>query len=205
MSAISVNPSEVGILLIDAQPLFWDRMHGPKEPVLARIEHLLMLAGYWGIPLIATFEHPVDRKGLLPDRLECVFPNHGQRFVKRAYNCCAETPIREAIKSLSVGQLAVAGSETDVCVLQSALGVLAMGYQVFVLEDCLFSSEPHLGPALERIYRAGAIPCTLKTFAYELTGTVDRTPWLDEGKALSEPLPRSFSPPERLPSWVPTR
>ena len=86
MSVSIVEASRAGVVLIDAQPSFWDSMHGAKEPILMRVERLLVLADWLDLPLIATFEHPVETKGWLPERLEKVFPPHGKRFVKRTYN-----------------------------------------------------------------------------------------------------------------------
>jgi hypothetical protein len=99
----------------------------------------------------------------------------------------------------------VAGSETDVCVLQSTLGLLELGFQVFLIEDGLFTSEPHPGPAIERMYRAGAIPLTYKTLYYELRHTVDteapRHTW-NARYAAGEPR---YCAPEDLPEWQPMR
>jgi nicotinamidase-related amidase len=208
-----VEPSSIGVLLIDAQPAFWDWAFGEddaaRESVMIRLEHLLMLAGWLELPVIATFEHPLAQNGELPDRLEGVFPAHGGRFTKRTYDCCLEPPIWEAIQALPVGQLAVAGAETDVCVLQSVLALLTANYQVFLLEDCLFTTEPHPGPALRRMVAAGAVPSTFKSFAYELTRSVEHTPWLDtwlgRGAAGAKPFPAGFREPESFPEWHPRR
>ena len=171
-----VDPAKAGFVLIDSQPFFVDLMHGPQEPVLARLEHLILLARTFAMPTVATFEHPVERNGWFPERLERVFPPDGRRFVKRTFNLCAEPEIRGAVQSLGATQLVVAGAETDVCVLQSTLGLLALGYQVFLVEDCLFTAEPHTGPALRRMERAGAIPLTYKTLHYELKRSVEPAP-----------------------------
>jgi hypothetical protein len=213
MSLTAIERSRLGVLLIDVQPVFWEYAFGQdqqaREPVLVRLEHLLMLAGWLDLPLITSFEHPVAENGELPERLERVFPAHGERFTKRTYNCCLEPTIREAIKGLPVQQFAVAGCETDVCILQSVLGLLRMGYEVLLLEDCLFSSEPQPGPALQRMLQAGAIPCTLKSLAYELTESVDHTPWLatwiERDRDYARPFPEGFTPPEDWPAWQPNR
>ena len=173
-----VTPDQLGLLLIDAQPGFFDSAAGDLEAVLQRIEQLLPLATAFGVPTLATFEHPVDAKGWLPERLERVFPPDGQRHIKRTFNCCAEPQIETAIAALERPWLAVAGAETDVCVLQSVLGLLDRGYQVLLLEDCLFTSEPNVAPALARMRQAGAIATTYKTLYYELRHSVDgSSPW----------------------------
>ena len=212
MSATVVESSQLGVLLIDAQPTFWEYAFpnddDRKEPVMVRLEHLLMLAGWLDLPLIATFEDPVARHGELPERLEAVFPAGGQRFTKKTYDLTREWTIRQALKRLPVQQVAVAGAETDVCVLHSVLGLLRMGYQVFLLEDALFTAELHPGPALRRLYNAGAIPTTVKSLAYELVVSTDRTPWYPEGwidrdSAYVKSFPEGFTVPEAWPAWQP--
>jgi nicotinamidase-related amidase len=210
METLVVEAAQLGVLLIDAQPLFWGYAFpeegAQKEAILVRLEHLLMLADWMRIPVIATFEHPVANNGELPERLEKVFPADGQRYMKKTYNCTLETTINQAITRLPVTQFAVAGAETDVCILQSVLGLLGMGYQVFILEDGLFTSEPQPGPALRRMVQAGAIPCTVKTLAYELVVSTERTPWYPEGwvdrkGSSAKPFPEKFVVPEKWPPW----
>ena len=210
MTINRIDHSDIGVILIDVQPSFL-RYAFPEggdgcEALLVRLVHLLMLTDWMDLPLIATFEKPVAEHGELPEKLKAVFPPKGQRFVKNFFGCMTEPDIAYAVNELPVKQIAVAGAETDVCILQSVLGLLQMGYQVFLLEDCLFTSEPHPAPALRRMYQAGAIPCTLKTMLYELIQCVDGIPWYPEGKATKEhpdtkPFPKSFIPPEEWPLW----
>jgi nicotinamidase-related amidase len=179
-----VEPGSIGVLLIDVQPFFLEGwMAGAFEPFMTRVEHLLGLATAYRLPTIATFEQPVEKKGWLPDRLEPWFPRDASKLTKQTFDCTGEPEIREAIGSLGVTQFAVAGGETDVCVLQSVLGVLGMGYEVFLLEDALFSEEPNGGPALRRMELAGAVPSTVKTLHYELRRSVaaPKTPELLAG------------------------
>lgn len=207
MSFIIAERSKISILLVDVQCIDWTGENLPKEPELVRLENLLMLTEWMALPVIATFEHPIEKNGLLPKRLEDQFPVHGQSYTKRTYNCCLEPTILAAIKSAPGDQIAVAGAETDVCVMQSVLGLLKLGYKVFLLEDCLYTSEPNPRPALDRMYRAGAIPSTFKSLAYELVVSVDHTPWLktwiDKDVSFSKPFPKDFKEPEFYPAWEP--
>jgi len=205
-----INRSEIGVLLIDVQPFFLDYAFADRdeerESLMRRLEHLLMLTDWMELPLIGTFEKPVAENGELPDRLEALFPAHGERYVKNYFGLMSEPEIREAVERSGVRQWVVAGAETDVCVMQSTLGLLEMGYEVFILEDCLFTTEPHPGPALRRLYQAGAIPCTLKSMAYELVECVDQIPWYEGGLPSADqshvkPFPEAFIAPEEWPSW----
>jgi nicotinamidase-related amidase len=194
-----VDTESVGILLIDAQPAFWASMYGPREPIVARIEHLLLLAGSFKLPVIATFEHPVEKKGWLPERLDHVFPEDGQRLVKHTFNAAEEKQVRTALQNIEKRELIVAGAETDVCVLQSVLGVLDMGFHVFLMVDGLFSSEPEPHAALRRMYRAGAVPITYKSLYYELVRTVDVEPLHHEWNTRFADGDQRYRAPEDLP------
>jgi nicotinamidase-related amidase len=201
-SRLMVDPSDLAIVVIDVQPYFLEGwMAGESESLLVRLEFLFALATVYDLPFLATFEQPIETKGWLPERLEPFFPAHGQRHTKQTFNCCGEHSILEAITGLGRGQIAVAGGETDVCVLQSVLGLIEAGQQVFLLEDALFSSEPNIGPAIRRMESAGAIPSTVKTLNYELRRSVAEPraermfPERFPGLALSEP--------EQFPLWTP--
>jgi nicotinamidase-related amidase len=169
-----VDPARIGIIVIDPQPAFASTMANDAAAVNARLVQLYVFADLLQVPLVTTFERPVARKGALSAELEAVFPAHGRRFEKDYFDCCREPEIRKALGAWGPSQVAVAGAETDVCVLQSVLGLLAMGFEVFVLEDCLFSNERNVAPALERMYAAGAVPSTYKTFHFEMVRHVGR-------------------------------
>lgn len=202
MPPLTVQEDDLAILVVDVQPFFLDGwMAGASEPLLARLRHLCGLATAYELPCVATFEQPVAKKGWLPESLEGAFPAHGRKMTKNRFNCCGEPEIRAALRELGRSQFAVAGGETDVCVLQSVLGLVAEGYQVFLLEDCLYSSEPQVGPALRRMAQAGAIPSTVKTLAYELRVSVEHP----QEKAILQArgLEPALGDPEDLPAWTP--
>ena len=189
-------PAATAVVLIDVQPRFLEAMHGDTGPVLARIEQLLIICEWFELPVLATFEEPVSEKGELPDRLESQWPAGGIRFHKQSYGLTGEPEIVSALDHIGRPRLAVAGAETDVCVLQSVLGLIELGYEVHLLEDCLFSSDPHTDPAVTRMRSAGAIPCTYKTLFYELLQTDDPLAWQDQ---LARATQRGFVAPESLP------
>ena len=201
--------TDPALVLIDVQPGFEEAIaqtvHGAAldlTPLRLRLEKLLVMADCLGLPTLATFERP-HVNGWLPDDLEAVWPASGQRHVKQTYDCCSEPAIVQAIAGLGKRQLLVAGAETDVCVLQSTLSLLQRGYEVFLLEDCLFTTEPNVGTALRRLEAAGAVPCTLKTAYYELMKSVAV---YDDPKALGsrwERLLPLFGEPELWPAWPP--
>jgi nicotinamidase-related amidase len=210
VSVPRVDRSDIGVLLIDVQPFFMDRaFEGDdkgREALEVRLEHLLMIADWMELPLVTTFETPVEDNGELPERLEKLYPAGRPRHVKNYFGCMTEPEILTDVEAMRVRQIAVAGAETDVCILQSTLGLLERGYEVFLLEDCLSTTEPSPGPALRRMYAAGAVPTTLKALLYELVQCVSGIPWYPKGWAMKDhaetkPFPDAFIRPESWPPW----
>ena len=78
MAELKLNPHELAVVLIDVQPFFVGQMVEPQEPVLIRLEQLLIMSNWFQLPVLATCEEPVDRKGELIERLQTKFPSHGQ-------------------------------------------------------------------------------------------------------------------------------
>jgi nicotinamidase-related amidase len=90
-------------------------------------------------------------------------------------------------------QVIVAGCETDVCVLQSCLGLLSLGYEVYVVEELLFSSSRNVDSAIARMKAEGAVFLTYKSLYYELIEAV-------EGSRHTEKILETFGPfPDGLP------
>src|ERR1700741_5330275 len=106
--------------VIDVQDFFLAQLG--NRTLRTRIEANLLsfarLLGYFRIPMIATLERPVFRKGRLPQRLKTL-DDTAQLFEKDFFDLTREKKIRDHISSLKRPQALVAGCETDVCVLQS--------------------------------------------------------------------------------------
>jgi isochorismate hydrolase len=94
-----------------------------------------------------------------------------------------EKDIRDHLASLNRKQIIVGGGETDVCVLQSCLGLLRLGYEVYMVEDLLFSSSANVDSALVRMKVAGATFVTYKTLFYELVQAAEGGPYATDARA----------------------
>jgi nicotinamidase-related amidase len=160
--------------VIDVQDFFLAQLG--NRTLRAKIETNLLsfarLLGYFRIPIVATLERPVFRKGRLPQRLKKL-GDMAELFEKDFFDLTREKKIRDHISGLKRPQALVAGCETDVCVLQSCLGLLDLGHEVFVVEDLLFSSSRDVDAAITRMQAAGAVLISYKTLFYELVEAVE--------------------------------
>lgn len=161
-------------VIIDVQDFFLNQLDRPaRARIKTNTQNLVRLLDYFKAPIVATLERPVDRKGSLPKEIGSHLGAQAQIFEKDYFDLTKEKPIRDHLARLKRRQMIVAGCETDVCVLQSCLGLLGIGYQVYVVEELLFSSARNVDSAVARLDAAGAIFLSYKTLFYELIEAVD--------------------------------
>lgn len=95
---------------------------------------------------------------------------------KDYFDLTREGEIADQLRLIGRKQILLTGCETDVCILQSCLGLIAHGFEVFVIEDLLFSSSERVSSAIERMRSAGATFLTYKSLYHELLQSVDESP-----------------------------
>jgi isochorismate hydrolase len=183
--------------IIDVQGFFLSQARAPSSSkIRANIRNFARLLAYFRIPIVATLERPVHRKGVLPNELRKQLGEAAKIFEKDFFDLTREREIRTCIERLKRKQVLVAGCETDVCVLQSCLGLLGLGHEVYVVEDLLFSSSRNVDAAIARMKTEGAVFLTYKSLFYELIAAVD-------GGRHAERMLEAFGPfPDDLPDFA---
>lgn len=174
-----IHAPQIFGLIIDVQKYFLDALPTKEQERLEiNLRGFLELLNYLRIPYVGTNEKPLDKKGTMPDCINQIFEasDTAEVFEKEFFDLTKHREITTYIRSLKKRQVLVAGSETDVCVLQSVLGLLEHGYEVYVVEDLIFSSTTAVQSALDRMRSAGAVFITMKTLYYELLEAVEASP-----------------------------
>ena len=167
--------------IIDYQDFFLEQLEPRGRGRLRRnMGSFARLLAYLRIPTIVTLERPVDRKGEVPAGVMATLGSAAKVFEKSFFDLTKEKPIRMHLKRLKKKQIIVAGCETDVCVLQSCLGLLDLGLDVFAVEELLFSSTSRTEAAVERLKSAGVTFVSYKTLYFELVEAVDDGPHVDK-------------------------
>ena len=179
--------------VIDVQDFFLAQLEGEEARgrMEANVVNFARLLNYFRIPIIATLERPVRGKGPLPRALEAQLAD-AKLFEKDFFDLTKEKNIRDHLARLKKKQMIVAGCETDVCVVQSCLGLIDLGYEVFVVENLIFSSARNVETALARMNSAGAVFLTYKTLYYELIETVDGSRHADATSAAFGEFPEDL-------------
>lgn len=89
-------------------------------------------------------------------------------FEKTHFSCTAEAGVTELLQAVQRPQVILTGTETHVCVLQTAMGLLAAGFSVFLVADAASSRSPaNHDAAVERLRAAGGNIVTTEMVLFE--------------------------------------
>jgi nicotinamidase-related amidase len=160
------------LVVVDVQEGFLARVEAERQAgFLERIAFLVESAAFAGVPRIATVESPDDWGGLHPALVPALA---GDPVLPKAVFGLADDPgVFPAVVASGRRTIVLTGMETDVCVAQSALGLLDRGYRVVVVEDAVASPGTAHAFGLRRIERAGAELVCAKQLHYEWVRTVE--------------------------------
>ena len=158
-----MSPTNTALLVVDVQERLVPAIQN-QERMVWNIGRLIDAAKLLGVKVLATEQYP---KGLgstvaeLRNRLGAV-PE------KSMFSCreCVELfrPLRED----GIEQLLVAGIETHVCVQQTTLDLLSMGFGILLAVDAMGSrNDLDHRTALQRMLACGAIVTTTEAAMFE--------------------------------------
>lgn len=164
MSAFDRRTAEHGALLVvDVQERLLPAILGHAR-LLANALTLVQGARILGVRVFATEQYP---RGLGPtvEPLASLIPT---RPSKRAFHCLGAPGLAEALAEGDIRHVTLVGIEAHVCVAQTALELLKLGYAVQVPADAVgsrFAVDQEF--ALRRLERAGAVVTTTEAALFE--------------------------------------
>lgn len=180
---LSPQKEELALIIIDAQNSMMKVMEPEvKQKTVNNIKLLIASAQKLNIPLIVTEQYP---KGLGKTVIEIqqALENY-QPIEKISFSCYGNEGFKSKLKQLnSVKGVILTGIETHVCVLQTALDLLAGGYKVYVVSDAACSRrKSDWETGLRLMEKAGAIITTTETLIFQLLIRADT----EEFKSISK-------------------
>lgn len=166
------------LLIIDVQERLAPHIEG-GEALAARCEALISGASAFGIPRTLT-EHCPAQIGPVVASLRSRFAP-GEIFVKSNFAATDHAEFRDKLDR-DRDQIVVAGMEAHVCVLQTVLGLRALGFALFVIGDAVGSRgarQEDRRYAIERMRAAGCALVGTETALFEWTRSGDDAAFKD--------------------------
>ncbi|MFY3790114.1 hydrolase [Ureibacillus sp. MALMAid1270] len=161
-----LNKEETVLVLIDIQGKL-ARIVDQSEFVIQNIANVVQGAKVLGLPILWLEQYP---KGLGPTVEEIAQYLTDEKPIEKITFSAYDTPeFVEQLEATGRKKVLLAGIETHICVYQTAAQLLASGYDVEVLADCV-SSRTALSSeiGIEKMKQMGAKLTTVEMALYEM-------------------------------------
>lgn len=185
------------LVVVDAQPGFYspdaldEADSAAAGAALERASWLAGLAAALGVPALVTEEDP-GRNGRTDSRILERLATGTPVLTKPEFGLAGCADILAAFQQTQHSTAILVGCETDVCVAQSAIGLVELGFRAVILADATFSPGEMHERGLARAAGGGAELNHCKGVAYEWLRT------LDAARRLPVEHPEVGEPPFRM-------
>ncbi|MBU3699978.1 MAG: hydrolase [Candidatus Kapabacteria bacterium] len=166
-------------LCIDLQERLFPHINGHDE-LADRCSRLIRGLRALNVPIVVTEQYVKGLGSTIAPISEAL--GDYEPLEKMSFSCCGVDAIEARVLGARRHTMILFGIETHVCVLQTALDLLAQGQTVVVVEDCVSSRNANdKRIAIERMRSHGAIITTMESILFELL----RVAGTDTFKAIS--------------------
>ncbi|MGE0846427.1 MAG: isochorismatase family protein [Flavobacteriaceae bacterium] len=160
------------LLVVDLQEKLFPAIHG-GQAVVARAKVVIEAARVLGVPITISEHNPAGIGHTVAPILETA-GDAAVTLAKMKFSCAADPAIGKRLagfKRRGRPQVVVLGTESHVCVAQSALDLASRGYSVALVEDAVGSRNPaSVETALMRMARAGIEIVNAEMVVFEWIG-----------------------------------
>ena len=154
-------------LIIDFQEKLFPHIND-NEQIAKNTEILVKGLKILKVPIIVTEQYTKGLGFTIPVVAKAL--EESEAIEKMSFSCYDEDNFRGEIRQLNKKFVIIAGIETHVCVLQTAIDLIEGGYQPVVVEDCVSSrTEKDKKIAIERMRQEGVIISSFESVLFELT------------------------------------
>jgi nicotinamidase-related amidase len=159
------------LVLIDVQGKLAQVMHD-QETLFANLQKLVRGAAVLRLPVLWLEQNPGRMGGTIPELRELLAAQ--APIAKMSFSGGGEPRFMQALEALGRRQILLAGIETHVCVYQTAVDLLAQGFEVQVAADAVSSRRPtDRDIGLARTQAEGAAITCVEMALFELMRTAD--------------------------------
>ncbi len=128
------------LLIVDVQERLFGAMDSERrDDMLRNIKILGAAARRLGVPMLLTEQYPKGLGHTLPELRDVL--GRVEALEKTAFSCCGAEGFIDRLRATDADHVIMAGLETHVCVLLTALDLVAAGVGVSVVADAVCSRK----------------------------------------------------------------
>lgn len=158
---------QTALAIIDMQEAFRSSISDFTETA-ARIALVAHAAQLLSVPIVVTEQYP-HGLGNTVNEIKAVLPLNLEIIEKTTFSSCGTEPFVTKLEQVSARQVLVCGIEAHICVNQTTHDLLARGFQVHLLADCISARTMHNKQiGLAKMQQSGALPSSTELALFEL-------------------------------------
>ncbi|MGD9817339.1 MAG: isochorismatase family protein [Desulfomonilaceae bacterium] len=149
-----LNPDQVVLVVVDLQEKLSKAMYC-LDSLLSASEKIIKGSNILSIPIIWTEQNPKGLGSTLEPFANLMNPD--LRVPKLSFSCCGEPNFANLLASQDRRQILLMGIESHVCVYQTGIDLIDLGYEVQVVTDAVSSrTQENRILGIERLKSSGA-------------------------------------------------
>ena len=156
------------LLFIDMQEKLLNAMPESIAETIARQKILLKAAALLKVKVVVTEQYPKGLGGTTGELAE-IFAPAWPVIEKNTFSCMGEAAVRAELEKQHIETVVLAGIETHVCVLQTAVDCMLKGFNTVLLTDAVNSRrEADMHTAFRTAESAGVTLMTVESILFTL-------------------------------------
>jgi len=167
-----LNLNEAVLVVVDVQERFMPVLFEPQR-LISACQLLIGGAKILGLPILVTEQLP-EKLGPTVTELRELLGSDYRPIVKAEFSAFANESFRRIFAATGRTQLILCGIEAHVCIRQTTLDALDLGYEVFLVEDAVSSRYEFLyRSGVQSCVEAGAKRTNAEAVLFELMATAE--------------------------------
>jgi len=121
-----------------------------------------------GCPIVFTQQY-TKGLGMTVKPLQDAYEDEFTYLDKVTFSCMDNEEMKKAIVDSGKKNVVIAGMESHICVMQTVIDLLELGYNVYLVEDCISSrTNANKQVGIKRMMQEGAKITSLESVLFEL-------------------------------------
>ena len=131
-----IKRDNTAAIVIDFQERLYPFIHD-NDKLTKNVVRLINGLNILGVKMIVTEQYSKGLGHTIPEIQEAI--GKYEHIEKGTFSCCGSEEVCDNLKQSGKKNIIVLGIESHVCVLQTTVDLIGMGYQPVLIEDCVSS------------------------------------------------------------------
>jgi nicotinamidase-related amidase len=161
-----LKSEKTALTVVDVQGKLAQMMSG-KQALFENLQKIIKGIQALGIPILWVEQNPEGLGSTIPEVAELLTGINP--ISKSSFSCCKNERFIQALKAANCNQILIVGIEAHICVYQTAVDLVKLGYEVEVVTDAVSSRTiENKNVALQKMSRAGISLTSTEMALFEL-------------------------------------